>query len=111
MGDPYGFPPNPLIHAWPARVASSFVPQSCPVQAAIFRIAPGGRIARHPASCPQILAVLDGSGEVSGAAGVAEPIAAGEAVFWVEGEDHETTSERGLTALVIEGVGLEPFRR
>jgi quercetin dioxygenase-like cupin family protein len=80
------------------------------VQAAIFRFAPGGRILRHPATVPQVLAVLEGSGAVSGADGVAEPIAAGEAVFWHEGEEHETTSAPGLTALIIEGEGLDRFR-
>ena len=34
--------------------------RGAPFQAAIFRIAPGGRIARHPAMVPQILAVLEG---------------------------------------------------
>jgi len=83
--------------------------EGSPIQAAVFRVAPGGRIARHPASVPQILAVLEGSGEVSGADGVAEPIAAGEAVFWSQGEEHETTSAPGLTALVIEGEQVERF--
>ena len=81
-----------------------------PFQAAVFRVAPGGRIARHPASYPQILAVLDGSGNVSGPTGVEESIEAGEAVFWQAGEDHETKTATGLTALIIEGDGLEPFR-
>ena len=87
------------------------ISQGAPFQAAIFRVAPGGRIVRHPATFPQILAVLDGSGGVSGASGVDEPIAAGEAVFWREGEEHETTTTGGLTALIVEGEGLEPFRR
>jgi quercetin dioxygenase-like cupin family protein len=86
------------------------ISQGSPVQAAVFRLAPGGRIARHPASCPQILAVLEGSGEVSGASGVEEPIAAGEAVFWPEGEEHETKTSDGLTALIVEGQGLAPVR-
>ena len=60
---------------------------------------------------PQILAVLEGSGEVSGADGVAEPIGPGEAVFWRQGEEHETMSAAGLTALILEGDGLEPYRR
>ena len=79
-------------------------------QAAVFRVSPGGRIARHPATYPQILAVLDGSGSVSGASGVDEPIEAGEAVFWQAGEEHETRTTHGLTALIIEGDGLERFR-
>jgi quercetin dioxygenase-like cupin family protein len=82
-----------------------------PVQAAIFRVAPKGRIVRHPATVPQILAVLEGTGLVSGADGEFQPIAAGEAVFWAAGEEHETRTEEGLTALVLEGDGLEPFRR
>ena len=84
--------------------------EGSPIQAAIFRVAPGGRLARHPATLPQILAVLEGSGEVSGEDGVAEPIAAGEAVFWSQGEEHETRSESGLTALIIEGEQVERFR-
>jgi quercetin dioxygenase-like cupin family protein len=80
------------------------------VQAAIFRFEPGGQLRRHPATIPQILAVLEGSGEVSGANGVDEPIGAGEAVFLHEGEDHEMKSEAGLTALILEGANLDRFR-
>ena len=54
--------------------------------------------------------MLEGSGEVSGANGADEPIEAGEAVFWHEGEEHETSSAGGLTALVIEGESLDRFR-
>ena len=80
------------------------------IQAAIFRVAPGGRLLRHPATFPQILAVLEGSGEVSGADGVVEAIVAGDAVFWHEGEEHEMKSAVGLTALIIEGESLDRFR-
>lgn len=82
----------------------------CPVKAAIFRVAPSGGIGRHPATFPQILAVLEGSGHVSGADGEFHPITAGEAVFWSEGEEHETQSETGLTALILEGEELRPWR-
>jgi len=82
--------------------------EGAPFQAAIFRIAPGGRLARHPAAAPQLLAVLEGSGVVSGGDGVEEPIRAGEAVVWDEGEEHETRSDAGLVALVLEGPGLLP---
>jgi quercetin dioxygenase-like cupin family protein len=81
------------------------------IQAAIFRFAPGGGLLRHLATYPQILAVLEGSGIVSGADGIEEPILAGEAVFWHEGEEHETKSAPGLTALIIEGETLDRFRK
>jgi quercetin dioxygenase-like cupin family protein len=87
------------------------ISRGAPFQAAIFRLEAGGRIARHPADVPQILAVLEGEGEVSGAAGLFEPLGAGEAVFWARGEEHETRSADGLTALILEGAGLEPFSR
>jgi hypothetical protein len=47
---------------------------------------------------------------VSGADGVGESIAAGEAVFWHEGEEHEMKSADGLTALIIEGEHVDRFR-
>jgi hypothetical protein len=84
--------------------------EGSPIQAAIFRMAPGGGLRRHPATYPQILAVLEGSGVVSGPDGIEEPIVAGEAVFWHGGEEQETRSTNGLTALIIEGQGLDRFR-
>ena len=80
------------------------------VQAAIFRFAPGGRLLRHPTTIREVFAVLEGSGEVSGADGVAVPVAAGEAVFWREGEEQEMTSAGGLTVLIIQGENLDAFR-
>lgn len=85
--------------------------EGSPVQAAVFRIAPGGCVLRHAATYPQVLAVLEGEGEVSGGDGVDETIRTGEAVFWEQDEEHETKSATGLTALIIEGEGVGPFRR
>lgn len=98
-----------LDHVSVAPLTQPFV-EGALVQAAIFRFEPGGRFRGHPATYPQIFAVLEGSGEVSGANGVDEPIGAGEAVFLHEGEDHEMKSEAGLTALIIEGESLDRFR-
>jgi quercetin dioxygenase-like cupin family protein len=70
-------------------------------------LAPGGRIGRHPAAGPQLLAVVSGEGTVSGADGATRPIAAGVAAVWEPGEEHETRSEIGLTALVIEGAAVD----
>ena len=47
---------------------------------------------------------------MSGADGVGEPIAAGEAVLWTEGEEHDVKSAVGLTALIIEGDHVDRFR-
>ena len=108
-GDVAFAPREELLVGVTVAPLSGPISQGSPIQAAVFRVAPGGRIARHPATYPQILAVLDGSGEVSGADGVDEQIAAGEAVFWPAGEEHETRTAVGMMALIIEGDGLEPF--
>jgi quercetin dioxygenase-like cupin family protein len=83
--------------------------QGASVQAACFRLAPGGRIGRHPASVPQLLAVVEGSGWVSGADGEAQAIGTGEAAWWETGEEHETWTDAGLTAIVIEGEGVAAY--
>jgi quercetin dioxygenase-like cupin family protein len=80
-----------------------------PVQAAVFRLGAGGRIGRHPATVAQILAVLEGEGLVSGGSGEFVPVAAGDAVFWDAGEEHETQTDYGLTVLVLEAEGLRPW--
>ena len=69
--------------------------------------APGGVIGRHPAAAPQLLAVVEGSGHVSGADGRERPIRAGEAAQWDEGEEHETRTDTGLVAIVVESDSLE----
>jgi quercetin dioxygenase-like cupin family protein len=74
-----------------------------PFQAACFRLEPGGRMGRHPATYPHLFAVVDGTGWVSGADGKPHAIGAGEAVFWETGEDHEIWTDDGLTMIVIEG--------
>ena len=99
-----------LDHVTVAPLTASIV-EGAPIQAAIFRFAPGGELRRHPATDPQILAVLEGSGTVSGEGGIEEPIAAGEAVFLHAGEEHGMKSAHGLTALIIEGQNLDRFRK
>ena len=67
------------------------------------RLRPGGVIARHPAAGAQLLAVLVGDAVVSGADGDPVAIGPGQAAVWDPYEPHETRSETGLTALVVEG--------
>lgn len=71
----------------------------------LVRLAPGGRIARHPATVPQLLVVLSGSGWVRGAEDVWTPIVAGSAAFWERGELHETWTTTSMTVLIVEAAG------
>lgn len=75
--------------------------------AVVIEIGPGGVVARHPAIVPQLFVVVRGSGWVSGADGTREAIAAGEGVLWEPGEEHESGSDTGMTALVLESESLE----
>jgi quercetin dioxygenase-like cupin family protein len=75
--------------------------------AGVIDIAPGGVVARHPAVVSQLFVVVSGSGWVSGNDGEREAIRAGEAVLWDQGEEHESGSDEGMTALVVEAESLD----
>jgi quercetin dioxygenase-like cupin family protein len=73
----------------------------------VIEVGPGGVVARHPAVVAQLFVVVRGSGWVSGADGGREEVHAGEAMLWEQGEEHESGSEEGMTALVVEAESLE----
>ena len=73
----------------------------------VIEVGPRGVVARHPAVGAQLLAVVQGSGWVSGGDGERESIDAGEAVLWEPGEEHESGSELGMTVLVVEEETLD----
>jgi quercetin dioxygenase-like cupin family protein len=73
----------------------------------VIEVGPSGLVARHPAVVAQLFVVVRGSGWVSGSDGEREPIEAGEAVLWEAGEEHESGSEMGMTAVVVEAESLE----
>lgn len=68
----------------------------------VIRIDAGGVVGRHPAVADQLFCVMKGSGWVSGDDGERSEVRAGQAALWRAGEDHESGTEVGLTALVIE---------
>ena len=72
------------------------------------RLGAGGKIGHHAAASAQLLIVVEGEGEVRGQAGDAIPIRQGEAAFWEKGEWHETSTDGGLTALILEAESLDP---
>ena len=50
---------------------------------------------------------MDGEGYVCGADKEKVKVKAGQAVFWEKGEFHETSTEHGLMAIVMEAEDLE----
>ncbi len=73
------------------------------VRVQVVYLPPDGRIGRHPASIPQMLAVVEGNGVVSGSVGRRREIGAKHAALWEEGEEHDAHSRNGMTAICIEG--------
>jgi quercetin dioxygenase-like cupin family protein len=73
----------------------------------VIEIAAGGRVGRHPAATRQLFVVVRGRGWVSGADGERRAITAGEAVLWDPGEEHESGSDDGMTALVVEAESID----
>lgn len=71
-----------------------------------MRLEAGGIVGMHPASTPQLLAVVEGEGWIRGEDGARTPISAGGAVFWEKGEMHETGTDSGLVAIVVETAEL-----
>jgi len=69
---------------------------------------PGGVIGHHAAIGDQLFLVLLGQGDVRGAAGNWQTVQPGQAVFWCDGEHHETRTEQGLTAIMVEGNRVDP---
>jgi quercetin dioxygenase-like cupin family protein len=55
----------------------------------------------HPAPSAQLFYVISGEGWVR-TAGETQPVRAGQAIRWEAGTNHESGSDTGLKALVIE---------
>lgn len=67
-----------------------------------------GMIGYHQAVVPQLLLIIDGEGYVRGQKEEYISVQAGDAVFWDKDEWHETKTDVGLTAIVIESEELTP---
>lgn len=73
------------------------------VRVQVMHLPPNGIIGRHRARSQQLFAVVTGHGRVSGGDGQAKAIGPGFAALWEAGEEHETSSDDGLTAVCVEG--------
>lgn len=67
-----------------------------------------GVIGYHQAVVPQLLLIMSGEGYVRGEKEEYIKVQAGDAVFWEKDEWHETKTDDGLTAIVIESETMDP---
>lgn len=67
----------------------------------------GGRLGMHPAASRQLFVVVEGTGIVLSDRDPPREVSAGVSVWWEQGELHETRSETGLTAVVVEADSLD----
>ncbi len=67
-----------------------------------------GRIGYHQATAPQLFLIVHGAGWVRGQSSEQTSIEAGQAAFWDEGEWHESGTEMGMIAIIIEASNLDP---
>lgn len=67
-----------------------------------------GIVGYHQAVVPQLLLILNGEGYVRDEKDEYFKVQSGDAVFWGKGEWHETKTDKGLTAIVIESEELNP---
>jgi quercetin dioxygenase-like cupin family protein len=72
----------------------------CSVSLIEFRA--GGKLGMHPAGWPQLLVVVSGEGWVREGEGSRRQVKVGAAAFWDQGEPHESGTEVGMTAVIIE---------
>ena len=75
---------------------------------ACFHVGKGGFIPKHPATGPQLFCVLEGRGWVSGGDDKRVPIQAGQAAYWEPGEMHESGTDAGMRAIVVECPEFDP---
>ncbi|MEN1968656.1 cupin [Lentibacillus sp. N15] len=88
---------------------SPILKTSSPVQIGHVQLAENGVIGYHQATMPQMLIVLKGIAAVRGKEDKYVTIQQGYAVFWELEEWHETVSEHGLTAIIVEGKDVKPL--
>ncbi|MCA1670083.1 MAG: cupin [Thermomicrobia bacterium] len=89
------------------RVAGSEVGDGA-IQVGCMHIPAGGSVGYHQATVPQLFLVMAGNGWVRGEEETRRPVHSFQAAFWQAGEWHEAGSEMGMTAVVIEGKGIDP---
>jgi quercetin dioxygenase-like cupin family protein len=68
----------------------------------VATFAPGGVLGRHPAARRQAFTVVSGAGWVAGPDGRHRAMSAGDGALWEPGEEHESGSDTGMCAVIVE---------
>jgi quercetin dioxygenase-like cupin family protein len=68
----------------------------------VLAFEPGAVLGRHPTRVWQLFSVVSGRGWASGADAVRHPLVPGDAVLWEPDEEHETGTEDGMVAVVVQ---------
>jgi quercetin dioxygenase-like cupin family protein len=77
-------------------------------QVGVMHLGANGLVGYHQATTPQLFIVVAGEGWVRGGAGENWRIVPGQAAFWQKDEWHESGTETGMSALVVESESLDP---
>ncbi|WP_134685472.1 cupin domain-containing protein [Brevibacillus migulae] len=75
-----------------------------------MHIAAGGVVGYHQAGMPQLFLVVQGEGWVTDESRSKVPIKAGQAAYWTAGEWHESGTDTGMMAIIIESDHMDPSR-
>jgi quercetin dioxygenase-like cupin family protein len=67
-----------------------------------------GKIGYHQAVTPQLFLLVQGKGWIRAESEERLAVQEGQAIFWEQGEWHESGSETGMIAVIIEGVHFDP---
>lgn len=78
-----------------------------PAHVGVIQLEANGVIGYHSAAVPQALIIIDGKGWVKTGSDDYVTVTAGDIVLWEKGEGHETKSESGLTAIIVESEDLD----
>ncbi|AJY76198.1 hypothetical protein [Paenibacillus beijingensis] len=87
---------------------SRIIKHNKPIHIGCIFVGQDGVVGLHEATIKQLFLIVNGEGWVKGKEGIQYNIKSGFAALWELGEVHESGSELGMTAIVIESDDLEP---
>jgi len=101
---------HPITHFDSQFIMSRIVMTESTTTIGCMHLEKDGVIGYHQAASDQLLLIMNGEGFVRTSNTDQTEVQAGHAIFWKAGEWHETVSEKGLTAIVIESEKIDPDR-